>query len=436
MSWGVCRKGSARSFCCTSWKRRTRPKSRRSPVSAGPRSKCICFELCVQSERDCGDWNESRAISFVFGRRFEFGARGKYTRDGAARGRMPALLRTSETTGDQSRFVPRVGEKLGGSLVFLPSRRSGCWAARARMGRCGRGMCFGCSSDSGNPRIPPAAGEGCVRAAVHRAPVCGATRALRANGGGADGRSGGNADDGRARSSRPGCGGRGQGRCYCGAGRQGIGGPVGSSFPCGFRQETRLPMKQLLAIVAGAVLAVGELGAQTAGMRSAFQQIGWMATHEYRFDVLHMNRPDGQTGPVHGKPFSGTEVRHVIQTLVDGTHVDQMETTASYRDAQGRMRAENRDRVLIYDPVSGFVYNLDPRTKTYRKTPISDRTSSATIAATASGTWVATDDSHPPAYGDVSARRGIMHSGPPPVTEDLRREVINGITCNEARMTN
>ena len=82
-------------------------------------------------------------------------------------------------------------------------------------------------------------------------------------------------------------------------------------------------MKQLLAIVAGAVLAVGELGAQTAGMRSAFQQIGWMATHEYRFDVLHMNRPDGQTGPVHGKPFSGTEVRHVIQTLVDGTHVDR-----------------------------------------------------------------------------------------------------------------
>jgi len=194
-------------------------------------------------------------------------------------------------------------------------------------------------------------------------------------------------------------------------------------------------MKQLLAIVAGVVLAAGELGAQTAGMRSAFQQIGWMATHEYRFDVLHMNRPDGQTGPVHGKPFSGTEVRHVIQTLVDGTHVDQMETTASYRDAQGRMRAENRDHVLIYDPVSGFVYNLDPRTKTYRKTPISDRTSSATIAATASGTWVATDDSHPPAYGDVSARRGIMRGSPPAVTEDLGRQVINGIQSNGARMT-
>jgi len=112
-----------------------------------------------------------------------------------------------------------------------------------------------------------------------------------------------------------------------------------------------------------------------------------------------------------------------------------METTASYRDAEGRMRAENRDHVLIYDPASGFVYNLDPRTKTYRKTPISDRTSSATIAATASGTWVATDHSHPPAYGDVSARRGIMHGGPPPVTEDLGRGVINGIQSNGARMT-
>ena len=28
-----------------------------------------------------------------------------------------------------------------------------------------------------------------------------------------------------------------------------------------------------------------------------------------------------------------------------------------------------------------------------------------------------------------------MHSGPPPVTEDLGREVINGIQCNGARMT-
>jgi hypothetical protein len=193
--------------------------------------------------------------------------------------------------------------------------------------------------------------------------------------------------------------------------------------------------KQLLVISAGAALAAAVLDAQTSRVELAFQQPGWTATSEYKFNVIHMNRPDGQTGPVAGKPFSAIEVRHVIQTLADGTHVDQPETTASYRDAQGRMRAEHRNRVLIYDPVAGFVYALDTRTKTYRKTPISDGTASTTIAATNSGTWVATDHSTPPAYGDVSARRMHGHNRVPPLTEDLQPQVVNGIRAKGSRVT-
>src|SRR5260370_39137532 len=128
--------------------------------------------------------------------------------------------------------------------------------------------------------------------------------------------------------------------------------------------------KQLLNVGAYAALAAAALHAQPSRTESAFQQPGWTATPEYKFNVTHMNRPDGQTGPILGKPFSAIEVRHVIQTLADGTHVDQPETPAFYRDAQGRMRTENPDRVLIYDPVSGFVYALDVGKKTYRKTPI------------------------------------------------------------------
>src|SRR5215831_4578096 len=193
--------------------------------------------------------------------------------------------------------------------------------------------------------------------------------------------------------------------------------------------------KQLLTIASGAALAVAALNAQPSQMEPASQQLSWTATPEYKSNVIHMNRPDGQTGPVLGKPFSGVEVRHIVQTLADGTHVDQPEATACYRDAQGRMRAENSNRVLIYDPVSGLVYNLAPRTKTYRKTPISDSTASTTIAATNSGTWVAADDSHPVTYGDVSARQMHTHNSVPPVTEDLQPQVINGIRAKGARVT-
>ena len=192
--------------------------------------------------------------------------------------------------------------------------------------------------------------------------------------------------------------------------------------------------KQLLIIGAGAILVAAAVDAQTSQMELAFQQPGWTASPEYKFNVVHMNRPDGQTGPVLGKPFSGIEVRHTVQTLADGTHVDQPEATASYRDAQGRMRAENPDRILIYDPVGGFVYNLETRTKTYRKTPLSGNSASTTIAATRSGTWIAADDD-PPARGDLSARQMHAHGSVAPVTEDLQPQIINGIRTKGARVT-
>jgi hypothetical protein len=194
-------------------------------------------------------------------------------------------------------------------------------------------------------------------------------------------------------------------------------------------------MTKLLTIVASVALGAIALNGQTPGIESAFQQPGWVATPEYKFNVLHVNRPDGQTGPVQSKPFSAIEVRHVVQTLADGTQVNQTETTTSYRDPQGRMRAEHPDRVLIYDPVAGFVYVLDARTKTYRKTPITDRTASTTVAATKSGTWVATAKSLPPAAGDVNVRRMHAHDNAPPVIEDIPPQVVNGIRSKGSRVT-
>src|SRR5215472_12413134 len=77
------------------------------------------------------------------------------------------------------------------------------------------------------------------------------------------------------------------------------------------------------------------------------QQHGWITFPSSGTTItVHNTRPDGQTGPVLGRPFFGTEVRHTSQTLGDGTHVDQNDTSAFYRDSQGRMRTENGRKVL------------------------------------------------------------------------------------------
>ena len=80
--------------------------------------------------------------------------------------------------------------------------------------------------------------------------------------------------------------------------------------------------KPSLIFAVGAALAPAALLAQSSRFGSAFQQPGWIAVPGSAPVMIHMNRPDGQTGPVLSKPFSAIEVRHTIQTLADGTHVD------------------------------------------------------------------------------------------------------------------
>ena len=185
--------------------------------------------------------------------------------------------------------------------------------------------------------------------------------------------------------------------------------------------------KQLLTMMAGTALAAS---AQN------FQQPGWSANADYRSSVAHANRPDGQTGRVYGKPFSASEVRRVVQTLADGTHLEQpSETTLFYRDAEGRMRTESRDHILIYDPIAGAVYNLHPGSKTYQKNAISDPNSSTTIAATATGTWVSSTNTTDQATGDLRVRMGSLHVNSQPVTESLGSETIEGIASNHQRVT-
>src|SRR5215831_13679348 len=140
--------------------------------------------------------------------------------------------------------------------------------------------------------------------------------------------------------------------------------------------ENRL-MKMLLSVLAFAAALQAQI--------SSFQQNGWIRFGDWTALPWRMNQTDGQSGPVLGKPFSGTEVRQTTQVLADGTHVNQSDTSKFYRDSQGRMRSESVSQVLIYDPVAGFIYTLNPQRKTYSRTRIQD--ASATVSIAASGNW-------------------------------------------------
>jgi hypothetical protein len=51
----------------------------------------------------------------------------------------------------------------------------------------------------------------------------------------------------------------------------------------------------------------------------AAQPPTWMSTPGADCVTMRMSRPEGQSGPVTGKPFSATEVRHTVQMLADGS---------------------------------------------------------------------------------------------------------------------
>lgn len=138
------------------------------------------------------------------------------------------------------------------------------------------------------------------------------------------------------------------------------------------------------------------------------------------------DRLEGQSGPVQGRPFSGTELRHTLQTLADGTHVEHTNSTQLYRDAQGRVRAESPNRVFIYDPVAGFTADLFPSEKHYEKLPLKEGTSVFFALAGSREDVSRTSGSETPRYGEHASRPG---------TEDLGPQFIGGIQVKHSRYT-
>jgi hypothetical protein len=144
-------------------------------------------------------------------------------------------------------------------------------------------------------------------------------------------------------------------------------------------------------------------------------------------------RPDAQTGPVIGRPFSATEVRRATEALNDGTQVDQPKTSLFYRDDQGRMRAESSTNVMIYDPVARFYYSL--RTGLYNslrtggkqcwQNAIQENASSGSIAVVGNQTL----------WGSGVSRLPVARGSATQVTENLPEQTINGVTAKGTRVT-
>jgi hypothetical protein len=172
-----------------------------------------------------------------------------------------------------------------------------------------------------------------------------------------------------------------------------------------------------------AILLSPALVAQTDPKMSAFQQPGWIAVPNSDPVWIASDRPLGQWGPILDRPFAAREVRRTVQTLADGTQVQKESLSAFFRDNLGRMRSESQNTfwILIYDPVAGFTYNLDTRTKRYSKRPVSDKASSRIVA-----------------FNGGTSELSIGQSGsglPGARTENLPPQMIDGLKATGTRVT-
>ena len=127
--------------------------------------------------------------------------------------------------------------------------------------------------------------------------------------------------------------------------------------------------KQLLAIAIGLCLSAAGLMGQgdvtlVTQMGANFQQAG---TIGQPVTVPVQVFPFGGRGGalVTGSPVSAREVNKTVQTLSDGTELENTHTTLFYRDSQGRTRAEpvgTGGPILITDPVAAVRITLVPAT--------------------------------------------------------------------------
>lgn len=172
----------------------------------------------------------------------------------------------------------------------------------------------------------------------------------------------------------------------------------------------------LMALAPAVLLAQG----RPPGM-AMMEQAPWMA-------------PRGQGGPILGKPLSGTETVQQTQALADGTHMDTGGSSQFYRDDKGRMRSENEQAAIIFDPLANSTYVLMTGSKAYRQRE---------LPAGATGCWIlrmnnrtswslSYDKQAGPGTGPLMEK---PQGAEPPVTVQLTPQTVNGVWASGTRIT-
>ncbi len=120
---------------------------------------------------------------------------------------------------------------------------------------------------------------------------------------------------------------------------------------------------QLFANANGLFLAASVVMAQSGDIQvNSFQSVKTMG------GSITFNPVVDRIGAVvTGSPMSAKEVNKTVQTLSDGTELENTHSTLFYRDSQGRTRTEPQEpnaAIVIQDPVAGVRIILNPSNKT------------------------------------------------------------------------
>lgn len=165
------------------------------------------------------------------------------------------------------------------------------------------------------------------------------------------------------------------------------------------------------------------------GQGSIQQQINQLQQqiNNLRRQQRQMSQPpvEAQTGPITGHPISGKETRRSTEKLADGTEISHYDLSSFYRDSSGRMRAESPNGIEIFDPVAQAQYDVAPQLKKYSLSSFSSHVSFVSIAA-----YGNTTASHINSGSDSAQKEA--QSG---VTEDLGKQMVNGVTASGSRVT-
>src|SRR5215469_4716126 len=151
---------------------------------------------------------------------------------------------------------------------------------------------------------------------------------------------------------------------------------------------------------------------------------------------------------VTGHPFSATEQRHTVQTLGDGTKIENTDTDKYFRDDQGRTRVERSNgAVMIHDPVLGISAETNSSNKVVRRANVAYSTATAEKLAAEMksrdemkalsvgvGTGVGIGRGMAPATPDDKAISEAERKAQT-AQEDLGYQSINGVSAQGFRRT-